>query len=246
MKLNASTKGGNERISTVLSILGKTYPNATIALTYANPWELLVSVILSAQCTDIMVNKVTKALFVKYPTLDAYIYASKEQFEKDIISTGFFRNKTKNILSAAQMVKNQFGGSVPKTMDELLLIPGVARKTANVVLGNAFGVVEGIAVDTHVLRLSQRLRLVPLESIGGKRTVVFEQNGREIVDYKKDADPVKIEKELMNILPKKQWFCVTYELIDHGRAVCKAQKPNCSVCVLRNICPTNRVVSSNF
>ena len=215
------------RADTILSLLKKTYPNAQIVLNYGNPWELLVAVILSAQCTDLMVNKVTERLFVKYKTLDDYVNAYITEFEKDIKSTGFYHSKAKNILAAAKLVKEKFAGSVPKTMEEILTIPGVARKTANVVLGNAYNVVEGIVVDTHVLRLSQRLRLVDVD--------------RSIPDYKKDADPVKIEKQLMEYLPKDMWFKTTYLLIDHGRAVCKAQKPDCAHCVVSAHCPASRV-----
>lgn len=203
---------------TILSILDSLYPRAHIALVYTNPWELLVAVMLSAQCTDVMVNKVTAKLFVKYKTLDAYIKADLKEFEQDIKSTGFYHTKAKHILAAAHMVKEKWGGEVPKTMEEMLMIPGVARKTANVVLGNAYGVVEGIAVDTHVLRLSQRLGLVQT----------------------KNANPVKIEQELMRVIPKKDWFKITYQLIDHGRAVCKAKNPKCSACALSVYCPSSR------
>lgn len=220
------------RAQTILSLLKRTYPNAKIVLNYSTAWEMLVAVILSAQCTDVMVNKVTARLFAKYPRLDDYVHANLEAFEQDIKSTGFYHNKAKNILAAAKLIKEKFGGKIPRTMEEMLTIPGVARKTANVVLGNAYGVVEGIAVDTHVLRLSQRLRLVDLVEIGGKKLVV---------DYKKDADPVKIEQQLMAIIPKADWFKTTYLLIDHGRAVCRAQNPDCSHCVLNTLCPASRV-----
>jgi len=227
-------------IEEVLTILSKSYPKASIVLQYRNTWELLVSVILSAQCTDIMVNKVTEKLFAKYKTLDDYVAADIKEFEADIKSTGFYHNKAKNILATARLVKEKFRGLVPKNMAEILTLPGVARKTANVVLGNAYGVVEGIAVDTHVHRLSQRLRLVDLTKIGGKKLMVFERAGRTVIDYTKDADPVKIEGELMQVIPKSKWFQTTYYLIDHGRAVCKAQNPNCSVCVLQKLCPASR------
>lgn len=236
------------RVQTILTLLKKAYPNAKIVLKYGNPWELLVAVILSAQCTDVMVNKVTEKLFVKYPTFEDYITADPAVFEQDIKSTGFYRNKAKNILAAAKLIKEKLGGRVPGTMGELLMVPGVARKTANVVLGNAYGVVEGIAVDTHVLRLSQRLRLVDLEKIGGKKELVFkrgdlaELQGHPLsVDYKKDADPVKVERELMAVIPKDDWFKTTYLLIDHGRAVCRAQNPDCVHCVLNKLCPSSRV-----
>jgi len=210
------------RVETILKLLKKNYPHAQIILKYGNPWELLVSVILSAQCTDIVVNKVTYKLFKKYPKFENYIHAVLYEFEQDIKSTGFYHNKARNILAAAKLISEKFGGIVPKTMDELLTVPGVARKTANVVLGNAYRVVEGIAVDTHVLRLSQRLGLV---------------HG----DFKKDADPVKIEKQLMAVIPKEDWFRVTYLLIDHGRAVCRAQHPDCGHCVLNQLCPASQV-----
>lgn len=225
----------------IIQILKKTYPRAKIVLKYRNPWELLVSVVLSAQCTDVTVNKVTERLFKKYKTLDDYVKADSKKFEQDIKSTGFYHNKAKNVLAGALLIKEKFGGKVPRTMNELLTIPGVARKTANVVLGNAFGVVSGIAVDTHVLRLSQRLRLVDLAKIGGKKELTFKKGIKTIIDYKKDADPVKIERELMEIIPKSDWFKTTYLLIDHGRAVCRAQNPDCTHCVLHKICPSSRI-----
>ena len=235
------TKQHDKRIEDIFRILSKSYPKARIALRYRGNWELLVSVILSAQCTDIMVNKVTEKLFAKYKTLDDYVGADSNEFEQDIKSTGFYRNKAKNILAAARLVKEKFKGLVPDSMEEILTIPGVARKTANVVLGNAYGVVEGIAVDTHVHRLSQRLRLVGLTKIGGKKLMVFERSGRTVVDYTKDADPVKIEHELMQVIPKSEWFQTTYFLIDHGRAVCKAQNPDCTGCLLNQLCPVSRL-----
>jgi endonuclease III len=229
------------QLQNILKILELTYPKATIALQYGNPWELLVSVILSAQCTDIMVNKVTQKLFSKYPTLDDYCFADIHEFERDITSTGFYHNKAKHILATAKIVKEKYKGKIPQTMEEILSLPGVARKTANVVLGNAFGVVEGIAVDTHVHRISQRLRLVDLMKIGGKKLMVFERDGKPVIDYTKDADPNKIETELMGVIPKKDWFTITYRVIDHGRAVCKAQNPDCSHCPLSMVCPVSRV-----
>ena len=231
----------------VIELLRKAYPDAKIVLRYGNPWELLVAVILSAQCTDVMVNKITEKLFRKYKTLDDYVAADLHEFEKDIKSTGFYHAKANNILQTAMLVKEKFKGAVPKTMEEMLILKGVARKTANVVLGNAYKIVEGIAVDTHVLRLSQRLRLVNFEAIGGKKAVYFRRSAsrpgleREVVDYKKDADPVKTEQELMHTIPKKDWFTFTYLLIDHGRAVCRAQNPDCVGCVLKNICPVSRI-----
>lgn len=245
----------NTRIQNILKTLNTIYPNATIALSYSSPWELLVAVILSAQCTDIMVNKVTQALFQKYPTLKSYTKAHLKEFEQDIKSTGFYHNKAKNILSAAVIIQKNFKGKVPKTMNDILTIPGVARKTANVVLGNAYGVVEGIAVDTHVLRLSQRLRLVSLDTIGGKHPLYIESHaypqsrlpakasmktGDHHIDFIKDASPEKIEKELIQTIPKEKWFTITYQLIDHGRAICKSQHPKCSICPLSSYCPAKR------
>ncbi|MEK7543699.1 MAG: endonuclease III [Patescibacteria group bacterium] len=240
-----SVQKRTERASQVVSLLKIFYPKAQIVLRYTNFWELLVSVILSAQCTDVMVNKVTERLFKKYPAFGDYLKADTKEFEQDIKSTGFYHNKAKNILAAAKLIQEKFKGEIPRTMDEMLTIPGVARKTANVVLGNAYGIVEGIAVDTHVLRLSQRLRLVDLEKIGGKKKLHFTRPGladtNEFIDYKKDADPVKIETQLMEVLPREDWFNTTYLLIDHGRAVCKAQSPNCSHCVLQKFCPSSRI-----
>ena len=240
-KLGTSDYFSMTRTESIISILKKSYPHATIILHYSNPWELLVSVILSAQCTDTMVNKVTKRLFAKYKTLEAYVTAVPSEFEKDIRSTGFYRSKAKNILAAAKIVKEKFKGKVPNTMEDILTLPGVARKTANVVLGNAYGVVEGIAVDTHVHRLSQRLRLVDCKQIGGKKIMMFEKSGKPVIDYMRDADPIKIEQQLMHILPKDEWSMVTYLLIDHGRAVCRARNPNCWQCSVRAFCPTSRI-----
>lgn len=168
-------------------------------LRYGNAWELLVSVILSAQCTDKMVNKITEKLFTKYKKLDEYVNANPKEFEQDIRSAGYFRAKTKNILGAAKVVKEVYGGKIPKTMEEMLEIPGVARKTANVVLGNAHGIVEGIAVDTHVRRFCIRFGLT---------------------DHK---DPVKIERDLMQLLPKGEWFPFTYRVIEYGRHIAPAR-----------------------
>lgn len=238
----------------ILKLLKQTYPDAKIVLNYRTPWELLVAVILSAQCTDVLVNKVTEQLFKKYTTLDDYVHADLAEFEQDIKRTGFYHNKAKNILATARIVREKFGGKVPNTMEALLSLPGVARKTANVVLGNAFGIVEGIAVDTHVHRLSQRLRLVDLDKIGGKKEIVFTRGrlallqgvplrklNETVIDFKKDADPNKIEKELMASVPKKEWLALTYRLISHGRATCRAQYPQCHACVLRELCPASRV-----
>jgi len=201
------------RVKKITLVLKKLFPNAKIVLKYKNNWELLVSVILSAQCTDIMVNKVTQKLFKKYKKFDDYLGADIKEFEQDIRSTGFYHNKTKNILGAARVVKEKFKGKIPKTMEEILEIPGVARKTANVVLGNAYGIVEGIAVDTHVRRLSIKLGLT---------------------DH---HDPVKIEQDLMEILPKKEWFDFTYRLIEYGRYICPARRHDCTKHPLTKIYP---------
>ena len=190
------------------------YPDARIVLNYSNTLELLVSVILSAQCTDKKVNEVTATLFKKYKDVNDYANAPLEEFEQDIRPTGFYRNKAKNIKGAAAMIIERFGGEVPSTMQELIQLPGVARKTANIVLGNAFNIVEGIAVDTHVKRLSNRLGLST------------------------NTDPEKIERDLMNSVPKDEWFKLTYLLIEHGRAVCDAKKPKCDICCLNDICPS--------
>lgn len=199
---------GGLRVQVILRTLKKLFPQAHIALTYANNWELVVAVQLSAQCTDKKVNQVTPILFKKYKTLADYCAADPREFERDIHPTGFFRNKTKNILAAAKMVREKFHGEVPRTMVEILTLPGVARKTANVVLGNAYGVVLGIAVDTHVKRLAKLLGLT------------------------EHTDPVKIERDLMAAIPKKDWFAFTYRLIDYGRAYCVARPHDHARCPL--------------
>ncbi|MEK7099318.1 MAG: endonuclease III [Patescibacteria group bacterium] len=190
------------------------YPDAKIVLRYSNPWQLLVAVILSAQCTDKKVNEVTPALFKKYPTLDHYVSADPREFETMIRQTGFYHAKAKAILASAKMVKERFGGVVPKTMEEILTLYGVARKSANVILGNAYSIVDGIAVDTHVRRLATRMGLT------------------------RHHDPIKIERDLMALLPKKNWFTSTYLLVNHGRAICTAKDPRCDLCPLKNICPS--------
>ncbi len=195
----------------VITQLKKLFPKSKIALKYGNNWELMVAVQLSAQCTDKKVNEVTEKLFKKYKTLDNYVNAKSREFERDIHSTGFYRNKTKNILAAAKIIKEKYNGQIPKTMKEILELPGVARKTANVVLGNAYGVVEGIAVDTHIKRLSKKLGLT------------------------NETDPVKIEKDLMAIIPKKEWFNLTYRLIDYGRKFCVARRHDHQRCPLVGI-----------
>ena len=201
---DAQKKIRKQRINAINKALEKIFPEARIALDYGNVWELLLAVILSAQCTDIRVNKVTKPLFRKYKKLSDYVSADLLEFQQDIRSTGFFRNKAKNILASAKMVEEDFGGKVPDSMEELLKLPGVARKTANVVLSNAFGKEEGIAVDTHVRRFVIRF---------------------DLSDFK---DPVRIEKDLMDLLPTSEWNKITYRLIEYGREICPARAHECS------------------
>ncbi len=188
-----------KRVQQLLRALKKLFPHPKIALRHSNNWELLVAVILSAQCTDKMVNKVTAKLFKKYKTLNDYVHAKRPVFERDIRPTGFYRNKAKNILASAKIVKKKHGGKVPNAMEELLTLSGVAHKTANIVLGNAFGIVEGIAVDTHVKRLSRRFGLT------------------------KEQNPEKIEKDLMRLLPKKEWLKFNLRMIEYGRNYCPAR-----------------------
>lgn len=187
------------RLNKLNAKLKKLFPKAEMALRWKTNWELLVAVQLSAQCTDKKVNEVTETLFKKYPSFDAYVQTSQKEFEKDIKPTGFYKNKAKNILAAAKLVKEVYGGKIPQTMEEMLTLPGVARKTANVVLGNAYGVVEGIAVDTHVRRFAVRF---------------------DLTDSK---DPVKIEQDLMALLPQKEWFMFTYRVIEYGRTIAPAR-----------------------
>ncbi|MDD2703691.1 MAG: endonuclease III [Candidatus Omnitrophica bacterium] len=208
---------GKNTIGRIVALLKKEYPKAAIALRYAHPVELLVATILSAQCTDVTVNRVTGSLFRKYKTVDDYADADLKTFEQEIRSAGFYHTKAKNIIAAAGMIRNKFGGRVPGSMGELIQLPGVARKTANIVLFNAFGKSEGIAVDTHVRRLSRRLGL------------------------SRHEDPEKIERDLMKMLDKKEWGRFSYLLIEHGRNVCGAKKPQCPACVLRKICPSKRL-----
>jgi len=188
------------------------YPAARCALEHRNPWELLVATILSAQCTDKRVNQVTPGLFAKYPTPRDFAAAKPEVLSQEIRSTGFFNNKAKSLVGAAKKIVGEFGGRVPKTMDELLTIPGAARKTANVVLGTAYGIASGVVVDTHVQRVSRRL------------------------DLTRETDPVKIERDLMKIIPPERWILFSHQLIHHGRALCQARKPRCSGCLLDPVC----------
>lgn len=197
-----------------LRLLSHHYSTSKTALHYTTPHEILVATILSAQCTDERVNKVTPALFARFLTVADYANADLEELEQYIRSTGFYHNKAKNIKAACSMIIEKFNGEVPRTMEEMLQLPGVARKTANVVLHNAYGVVEGIVVDTHVMRLSQRL------------------------GFTTHTHPVKIEKDLMKIVPRKDWGNIAYWLIDHGRKICKARKPKCDECFLNKLCPS--------
>jgi endonuclease-3 len=206
-----------EQMSEILKRLKKEYPDAHTALRHENPFELLVATILSAQTTDAHVNKVTGPLFKKYKGVTDYAGASLDELKKDVSSVNFFNNKAKNIHASAKMIVERLGSKVPKTMEELTSLPGVARKTANIILWNAYGINEGIAVDTHVKRLAARLGLT------------------------KNDDPVKIEKDLMEITPKKDWGIVTHLLIDHGRKICQAKKPNHGECVLYDICPSRDI-----
>ncbi|PMP63411.1 MAG: endonuclease III [Caldimicrobium thiodismutans] len=201
-----------EKIKEIIRRLKEAYPEAKIALNFKNPLQLLVATILSAQCTDERVNKVTAELFEKYKTAKDFAEAPLEELANAIKSTGFYQQKAKYIKEACKIIVEKYGGEVPRSMDELLELPGVARKTANIVLSNAYGIVEGIPVDTHVSRLSQRLGLV------------------------KSKDPVKIERELMEIVPKEEWFSFPYLLQAHGRAICTARKPKCEECFLKDLC----------
>lgn len=204
----------SKRPKKILQLLKKHYPHAKMILTYSNNFELLVAVMLSAQCTDVMVNKVTPKLFNRYKTVEDYANADIIELESFIKSTGFYHNKAKNIKTAALIVLEKFNHRIPKTIKDLITIPGVARKTANVVLGNAHGIYEGIAVDTHVKRLSQRLGL------------------------SKNQNPDKIEQDLMKLYDSKDWFSLTYLLIEHGRTICIAKKPKCDDCFLNRLCPS--------
>ncbi|HTA41769.1 MAG TPA: endonuclease III [Bryobacteraceae bacterium] len=200
------------RVQVILKKLDEMYPNATCALIHHNPWQLLVATILSAQCTDKRVNEVTPGLFKKYPTPQDFAAARQEVLASDIRSTGFFNNKSKSIIGAAKRIVDEFGGKVPQTLEELITVPGAARKTANVVLGTAYGIASGIVVDTHVQRVSRRL------------------------DLTKNAEPVKIEQDLMKIIPQDRWILFSHQIIHHGRALCIARKPKCAECKLDPVC----------
>jgi endonuclease III len=203
------------RVKEILSRLNEMYPGATCALHHRNPWELLVATILSAQCTDKRVNEVTPGLFAKYPTPQDFAALRPEVLANEIRSTGFFNNKAKSIVGAAKKVVNDFGGEVPRSINELLTVPGAARKTANVVLGTAYGIASGVVVDTHVQRISRRL------------------------DLTKHTDPKKIEQDLMKIIPEDQWILFSHQIILHGRARCLARNPKCAGCLLNPVCYAN-------
>jgi endonuclease-3 len=205
------------RTRTIIRRLKKAYPDAQCSLNHTNSLELLIATILSAQCTDERVNIVTADLFRKYRSCEDFVNVSPSELEQDIRSTGFFRNKTKSIRGACKIISEEYGGEVPDDLDRLLALPGVARKTANVVLGNAFGIAAGIVVDTHVARLSNRLGLT------------------------QNKVPEKIERDLVKLVPKKDWIDFSHLLIAHGRKVCKARNPLCEVCVVEPLCPSSRL-----
>jgi endonuclease III len=217
-KKSKTTKPGQaagtdpKRVAAILAKLDEAYPDAACELKHENAFQLLISTILSAQCTDVRVNQVAETLYKKYPTPQAFAYATPSELEQDIRPTGFFRNKTKSIMGASKAVIEKFGGQVPRTMEELLTLPGVARKTANVVLGTAHGIPSGIVVDTHVQRLSNRL------------------------DLTRNEDPKKIELDLMQIIPKDKWIEFSHQIIWHGRRVCQARKPKCAECNMESLC----------
>lgn len=214
----ASVKAGSaagtnpHRNAAILAKLDEAYPDATCELKHENAFQLLISTILSAQCTDVRVNQVTQELYRKYTKPEAFAYANPADLEKEIRPTGFFRNKTKSMMGASKAIVEQFSGQVPRTMEELLTLPGVARKTANVVLGTAYGIASGIVVDTHVLRLSLRL------------------------DLTRSNDPKKVEQDLMAVIPQNKWIQFSHQLIWHGRRVCAARKPKCADCNLETLC----------
>lgn len=212
----APSAAERERAARIVATLRTMYPDARCSLDFTTPLELLVATQLSAQCTDERVNIVTKSLFAKYHTAADYASASQEELEQDIKQTGFYRNKAKHIREAAALIEERYGGEVPRAMADLTALPGVARKTANVVMGNAYGIVEGVVVDTHVGRIARRLGLTASE------------------------DPVKVEQDLMALLPQSDWLAFSHMVIWLGRAICQARKPLCSECALAQLCPTGR------
>src|SRR5947208_6551712 len=203
---------GPKRVAAILAKLDEAYPNATCELNHKSAFELLIATILSAQCTDVRVNQVTETLYKKYPDAKAFAYATPSELEQDIRPTGFFRNKTKSVMGASKAILEKFDGQVPRTMEEILTLPGVARKTGNVVLGTAYGIPSGVVVDTHVLRLSNRL------------------------DLSRNDDPKKVEQDLMKIIPQEKWIQFSHQLIWHGRRVCYARKPKCIECNMESLC----------
>jgi endonuclease III len=205
------------RAPAIVERLSEAYPDAHVALNFSNPLEMLVATILSAQCTDERVNMVTEDLFREYQTAQDYLKGPESELAADIKPTGFFNQKTKSIRGACRRIVEEYGGVVPDSMEELITLPGVARKTANIVLGNAYGIVEGIAVDTHVRRLANRL------------------------GFSAQKDPDKIERDLMSAIPRERWFDFTYVLIDHGRALCTARNPKCAACPVNDLCPASLV-----
>ncbi len=200
------------RLERILALLDQMFPNVTCALHHTNAWELLVATILSAQCTDERVNKVTPGLFAKYPTIEDFAAVSQAELAEDIHSTGFFNNKAKSVIGAAKKILGEFGGEIPRDIDQLLTVPGAARKTANVVLGTAFGIASGVVVDTHVSRLSQRL------------------------DLTRETTPEKIERDLVKLLPQSRWIQFSHQLIHHGRGLCTARNPKCGECPMETLC----------
>ena len=205
-----------ERAPEVIRRLEAAYPDAKVALNFSDPLECLVATILSAQCTDEKVNEVTATLFKKYRRAEDYLAVPEDELKADIKPTGFFNQKAASIRAACQRIVEVYGGEVPGTMEDLLTLRGVARKTANIVLGNSFGIVEGVAVDTHVKRLANR------------------------IGFSNESDPVKIEQDLMRLIPREKWFSFTYVLIDHGRAICHAKKPRCTACPIEPLCPSSQ------
>ncbi len=219
-RLNAMTKvqrpktaaERKQRVQRILAVLDQRYRNVTCALHHSNAWELLVATILSAQCTDERVNKVTPGLFRKYPSIEDFAAVPQAELARDIHSTGFFNNKAKSIIGAARTVLDKFGGEIPRDIEQLLTVPGAARKTANVVLGTAFGIASGVVVDTHVSRIAQRL------------------------DLTREENPVKIEQDLMKALPKDRWIQFSHQMIHFGREICVARKPKCADCPMETLC----------
>lgn len=211
-KLSHAAGTDPQRVATILAKLDEAYPSATCELNHKNAFQLLIATILSAQCTDVRVNQVTETLFKKYPDPKAFAYATPSELEQEIRPTGFFRNKTKSVMGASKALLEKFAGEVPRTMEEILTLPGVARKTANVVLGTAYGIRSGIVVDTHVQRIANRL------------------------DLTRNEDPKKIEQDLMQVIPKDKWILFSHQIIWHGRRICQARKPKCVECNLESLC----------